>query len=379
LKIMHVITGLSVGGAESLLCEMLLNSDQDSDVTVVSLSDIGSFGEKMQSHGIRVLALGMKPGRPSLPLLWKLIKLMKREAPDLVQTWMYHADLLGGLAARIAGNFPVIWGIHHADPRQNKRATIVVARLCSLGSGWIPSHVIACSDAARRTHVSFGYKDSVISVIHNGIRTSRFRNDRVSRLRESLWAGAQVVGHVCRWHPVKDHKTFIEAAGLVHAVNPRIKFALAGPGIETGNSQLMAWIEAAGLAESTFLLGAQSDVTDLMNGIDLHVSSSLHESFSLVTAEAMACGTPCVSTDTGIAATLIGDTGTVVPVQNPQALADGMLDLLALPSQQLAALGAEARERVRQAYSLEDMISKYQDIYRGLTASPHAKRKLTLP
>lgn len=374
MKVVHVITGLGVGGAEVMLARLLSGMNRDRfRSSVVSLTELGAIGEEIRHEGIPVHTLGMRPGLPDPGALARLIRLLQRERPDVVQTWLYHADLLGGVAARLAGNLPVAWGIHSSnlEPGIVKRSTILTARACARLSPWLPGAIVCCSEATRRAHAALGYSAEKLVVIPNGFDLDRFRPDPDARLavrRElGLPDGAPVIGLLARFHPQKGHRVFVEAAALLHAHRPDAHFLLAGDGVTIENPELTGWIDAAGLHGRCHLLGRRGDVARLHASLDLATSSSVAvEAFSLVVGEAMACGVPCAVTDVGDSALLVGETGRVVPADDPVALAGALADLLGLDPAARAELGRWARQRIADHFSLPRIVRRYEDLYERL-------------
>lgn len=376
MKVLHIITGLDVGGAETMLARLIERSDRSAiTTTVISLSTSGPIGERLRAGGIPVHALGMRPNRPDPRALWRLVRLIRRIAPDVVQTWMYHADLAGGLAARLAGVRSVVWGIHHSNlsPAVNKRSTLLVARCCARLSRFVPARIVLCADAARRTHERIGYDTARMSTIPNGFDTATFRPRAGARpaIRAELGLApqTQLVGMMSRWDPIKDHHTFIYAAGAVAARHPDARFVLTGTGITTGNDVLRGWIADAGIEDRCHLLGRRDDMPVLLASLDVAVSSSAGEAFPLVVGEAMTSGVPCAATDAGDTATLIGATGRVVPPGDPAALGEAISSLLALDPEVRAVLGAEARARIVERYALDTIVAAYHGLYRSLAGS----------
>jgi len=360
IKLLHVITGLEHGGAERILSELVAKHNREKfKVVVISLTETGPIGKKISEYGVPVYSIGMRRGIPDPFGMIRLVRLIWQVQPDLIQTWMYHADLIGGLASRITGNRMVLWGIHHADPRMNSLSTKIVAKLCALLSGVIPKHIIVCSESALNSHFSFGYHLAKMTVINNGVDLGKFRPHRVSKYDDEV-----VIGHVARWHPIKDHQTFVTAAGIVHESFPNARFVLVGPDVDQANRDLMEWVRQAKIQTVTDLLGDQSDVQTLMNNFDIFVSSSLNESFSMVVVEAMASGVPCVATKVGISMDIIGDTGKCVPPKDPQAMADAIESILSLHKGTIKELGNQARKRIEDQFSLKEMVGKYETIYR---------------
>ena len=366
---MHVITDLGMGGAEMVLYRLLSSLDRSVfDPEVVSLTDEQPVGGLIRSLGIPVTALGFRPGVPDPRLVSRLAGILRLRKPDLIQTWMYHADLIGGLAARFAGSPPVVWGIHHtvAERKALKPATHAVARLNALLSYSLPTRIVCCAEAARLSHIRLGYSAAKMTVIPNGFDTGIFHPDAASRSevrRElGLAEGTPVVGLCARFHPDKDHLTFLRAARRVHAELPSAHFVLWGKGIDPQNETLVKWNREAGPGDCAHFLGQRSDSARLFAALDIAVLSSFTEAFPAVIGEAMACAVPCVATDAGDSRAVIGDTGLVVPRSDPEKLAGGMLFLLLHPDERTR-MGKLARQRIIGQYSLEKMASAYAGLY----------------
>lgn len=378
MRITHVITGLCTGGAETMLCKLLAQRVDERDrVDVVSLTDVGAVGARIRELGIEVTALGMRRGFPDPRALWRLTRRLRRDRPDLVQTWMYHADLLGGLAARLAGCVPVVWGIRQSDlhPVHSRRTTIWTARACARLSRRIPDRIVSCSEAARAVHEDLGYEPGRIEVIPNGFDTMTFRPDAAARawVRADLGIGddTALVGMAARFDPQKDHRNFVRAAGSLRRAVGRVAFVLCGAGIDPSNQSLRDWIHEEGIEDCCHLLGERSDMPQLLAALDVAVLCSAYgEGFPNVVGEAMACGVPCVCTDVGDAAAIVGATGAVVPPGDADALAAAVRRLLEEDGAQHAARGAEARRVIVEGYAIARVARRYRSLYEEVLRTP---------
>lgn len=370
MRIGHVITELGSGGAAAMLHKLVSATQGDGVVhAVASLTSEGVVGPRLAAQGVRVACLGMSPGRPRPLALVRLVRWLRRERIDVVQSWMYHADLLAGLAGALA-RVPVVWGIHHSDvdPRHVKRLTGWTRALCARLSPVLPARIVCCARSALESHRAIGYRGDRMVVIPNGFDVDRLAPDPQARAQVrrdlSIPDGAPAIGLLARFHPDKDHQTFLAAAGLVAARRPDAVFVLAGIDVEAGNPVLAARIDELGLRSRVRLLGPRRDVPRLLAALDVLVSASRSEAFPLVLGEAMLCGTPCVATDCGDSREIVGPTGRVVPPRTPAALADGVAALLALAPGERKALGAAARERIRGRYDMREVADRYLALYR---------------
>jgi glycosyltransferase involved in cell wall biosynthesis len=373
-KILHIITSLDVGGAEAMLQKLVLGTDRSRyEPEVIALTAVGRLGREIAASGVSVRDLRMSPGRPDPRAFARLGYWIRRARPDVVQTWMYHADLVGGLAARAVGNAPVIWGIRGSfDPVKSKRHMVWTARVCAALSGRIPRQIVSCSNALAESHIRLGYDARRIRVIPNGFDTSTYRQDPTARsaLRAELGIAptATIVGHLARWDPQKDHIGFIEAALRVLRGSPDVHVLMCGAGIDDRNEAVLEPIRRAGLDGRFHLLGPREDIPRLTAALDVLVSSSIYgEGFPNVLGEAMACGVPCVTTDVGDSAMIVGDTGSVVAAHDSLALSLAIAEMVELDSVERAALGRAARERVEEHFALPGIVDRFQSLYDEVT------------
>jgi glycosyltransferase involved in cell wall biosynthesis len=387
MKIVHVISGLSVGGAEMLLYRLIQASQRDCvQHTVISMSSLDMMGNRIRALGVEVRLLEMSRSVPNPFSLIRLVRWLVELRPDVVQTWMYHADLFGGVAVRIArlvagrgpgraNRFTLAWGVHQTEfPSRRSGLTLaLVAKCCARLSSRLPDVIVCCAEAARLSHSNGGYDDKRMHVIFNGFDLELFK----PRPRESdplrpalnLDEATQVVGIVGRYDPAKDYGNFVSAVAKASAMLPGCHFVMIGRGLDDGNRELTAMIDKAGIEGVCHLLGARSDVHLLVSALDLFCLSSRSEGLPTVVGEAMACGVPCVATDVGDTAMLIGDTGCVVPRGNPEALAAAIVSLLSLTREELERLGAQARTRMASRFSIERCWAAYRHVYTTLQRS----------
>ncbi|MDQ3058648.1 MAG: glycosyltransferase [Pseudomonadota bacterium] len=376
MKITLIITGLATGGAEMMLHKLLQNIDRSRfEPTVISLMNKGEIGPRIEALGIPVYALGMRRGLPSPLMALRLARLLRQLQPSLVHTWMYHADLLGGLAARLAGCRRVVWGIRHSNLSKtgNKCSTLAVVGLCARLSGWLPMQILSCSQRAKDVHAAVGYVDEKIHVIPNGFDLSHFAPDATARVSLSAELGlpldAPLVGVVARYDVQKNHLGFVQAAAQLLTQMPQVHFVLAGTGVDSANVDLQTAVAAyPGLQAHMHLLGRRDDVPRLMAAFDVLASPSHGEAFPNVLGEAMACGLPCVVTDAGDSAEIVSITGRVVAVGDMPALAQQLQEVLCLPAEQRAALGQQARARVQSEYEIGHVARLYQAFYERMAA-----------
>lgn len=370
--VVHVITCLKDGGAEAVLYRLCLADHQNLHV-VVSLRDEDKYGPLLSAAGIAVHCLNMPRGRVTPGGIWKLARLLLRHRPDVVQTWMYHADLVGGVVARAVGIRRVFWGLHHTNLEMGKtsRITIWVARLNALLSRWIPKLIVSCSQKGVAVHQAIGYAPEKFRVIPNGYDLCQFAPDLQAgfALRSALAVpdGVPLLGMVARFDPQKDHHNLIDALGLLKQSDQDFRCVLVGSGITDANAEMIAWLDNQGIRDRTLLLGQRSDIPAIMNALDVHILSSAYgEAFPNVLCEAMACGTPCVTTDVGDAELIVGDTGWVVAAQSAELLAQAIADALRQRFADTAAWKRrqlDVRQRILDRFSIERMVESYNQTW----------------
>jgi glycosyltransferase involved in cell wall biosynthesis len=266
----------------------------------------------------------------------------------------------------------LIWGLHHSNfsLRANKVRTLAVIRACAALSYCAPSRIVCCSEAVRKAHCAIGYNPRKLVVIPNGYDTERFRPDENSgsalRYELGIPKDAPVVSLMARFHPQKNHESFIEAASIVHQRRPDTHFVLCGYGVVWENQSLAGPIAARGLACCFHLLGPVGDAQRILAGSTVLASSSLGEGMSNVIAEAMACGTVCVVTDVGESANVVGDAGFVVPPEDDEALACALLSAIGLSAETRRSIGAAARRRIGGHFGLSQTVHLYQTLYEAV-------------
>jgi glycosyltransferase involved in cell wall biosynthesis len=369
-RVAHLISGLWTGGAEMMLHKLVSRTRHES--LVISMTDLGTMGEPIRRLGVPVATLEMPRGRLTLGGLGRMRALLRSFRPDVLQTWLYHADVVGGAVARVAGGMPVVWNIRQStlDFESSKRSTIWTFRAAARLSHFLPTRIVCCSEAAEALHARHGFAVDRFVFIPNGFDLATFEPSAAERaaVRAELGIAPQsrIIGLVARFDPQKDHHGFITAAAHLSRELDDVHFVLCGQDVGPDNEQLAGWIDAAGLGARLHLLGRREDIPRLTAAFDIATSASYQEGFPNVIGEAMACAVPCVVTDVGDSALVVGDTGIVVPPHDPAALAAGWKALLEQPAEARQELGRRARERVWRSFSLDGIVRQYDDLYSNL-------------
>lgn len=371
-KILHIITGLKNGGAEGVLYR-LCKHDKSCNHIVISLTDEGKYSSLLEQEGIETHCLYIGRGFTFPLALWRLFNLLRKHKPDVVQNWMYHADLIGGIVARLAGIKHVFWNVRHTalEPGKSKRSTILIAKMCSFLSNKIPKKIMYCAYEAQIVHEAQGYQQGKGYVVPNGYDLTKFSISTAigKEFREAVSVNDDdfLIGMVGRYNPQKDHENLIHALGLVRSSGIEFKLVLIGVDLDAKNQEVIAQIEMHNLFNNVLLLGQRTDIPSAMNGLDIHVlSSSFGEAFPNVLAEAMACGTPCVTTDVGDAALIVGDTGWIVEPKKPYLLAHAIVQ--AMEDKKADVEGwvlrqKNCRNRIVENFNIEKMIEHYHNTW----------------
>ena len=374
-KVMHVIIGLEKGGAEMMLHRLIeasLLNESKIRHAVISLTDLGYHGALLRQRGVDVYALNMSGPIGLVVGFLKLIILLTKFQPKIVQTWMVHSDLLGGLAAKVASVPYVIWGVRTTDYSVESRSTRAVRWLCAMLSSFVPDKIVCAAQASLENSAQVGYDVEKLVVIPNGFDVQRVRahiGTGVSIRQEcGLDASHVVVGCMGRYNIAKDHANFVRAAALVAANNAECRFLMVGRDLQPSNIELINLIDSTGYAERFYLLGERSDPFACLDAMDIFVLSSCTEGFPNVLGEAMVLGLPCVTTDVGDAAVLLGDAGLLVPPRDCKALADAIGSFLTMTKIERQDWGYKGQIRVVNQYSIETSTHRFNELYEKLMA-----------
>lgn len=378
-SVLHVITGLDVGGAELALARLVegLCSRGVANV-VVSMQEPGVVAARIRAAGVTVETLGLRRGTFHPRALTMLRALIARTSPDVIQTWMYHADLLGTVARGRNRPPSLVWSVRasNVDMRHYSMLSALTRRACV----WLssrPDAVLANSEAGARFHQSLGYRARRWAVIANGIDVEAFRpdDDDRQRLRTSLAVPPDgvAIGLMGRIDPMKGHPVFLDAAAALLRSRPVVHVVMAGHGATPDAEPFRAWLNTLGDARHrVHLLGRREDMASLQRAIDIGCSASLFgEGFPNVVAEAMASGTAVVATDVGDAAHVVEACGIVVQPGRADDLAAACLALVD-DAERRRQLGCAGRARIVEHFSLERTLDEHDRFYRDLIGATTA-------
>jgi len=376
IRVVHVITGLHVGGAERMLWKLLAHSDRTRfDMQVLCLLGDGRIGEDIRALGIPVICLGIQSPAGAFMALGKLRRCLREVSPDILQGWMYHGNLAAWFGRLlIDSRIPLVWGVRQSlyDLAREKPATAQVIKFCAFISK-AATKILYNSETARGHHEGIGYASLHGESIPNGFDTEVFSPDATARsdLRHELGLEEEVpiVGMVARFDPMKGHSNFLAAAALLAGQHADVHFVLVGRGVEIENPVFAQAAKSTQLLGRVHLLGERQDIPALTAGLDVAVTPSVSEGFANAIGEAMSCGIPCVVTDVGDSAKVVGDCGRVVPPGDSVALVRAISDLLQMPAEKRLGLGLLARQRVIDEFSISAVAARYEVLYESLVGS----------
>jgi glycosyltransferase involved in cell wall biosynthesis len=384
LKVLHIITGLNVGGAENMLAKLIEAASPDISQEVVSLLEPGPLAERISARNVRVHSVGMKRGLPTPRAAFELTKIVRSVRPDVLHGWMYHGNLAASFARRMAaGNARLLWNVRHslADPKSETRMTQALLWLSARISG-APDAIIYNSQAALDQHSKHGFSASRALVLPNGFDCDKFRPDPQARKKLEEIFGIEpsrlVVGCIARQHPMKDHANLIEAVSLARRSGLDIHLLMVGAGMKPPPDDLAARISKLLPPDRVTTAEARFDVSDWLAGLDvLAVPSAWGEGFPNVIGEALCSGVPVIATDVGDSRIIVGDAGETVCARDPEAFAEALRRILSGSREDRAALGTQGRRRMIERYSLPSITGEYEKLYRSISDTPAASASLT--
>lgn len=374
MRVLHCITGLTGDGAQRMLFRLAAGLRQHAvSSVVVNLGPSSSLEADFEAADVPVFSLGILPKLVDFPrAVSGLRRLIREVEPDVIQGWMYHANVMALIAA-IAGRkrAPLAWNVRRGmeDYRERSRSTRAVMRVSSALSSY-PDSIIYCSEVCRSQHETFGYARDRGRVLYNGFDTEKFApSDRAREEARALF-GAQgdevVIGNVGRFDVAKGHRFLLEAFALVAARVRKVRLVCVGRGMDATNHEIVDMITRAGITGRVSLLGEHNQVERVFPGFDIYCSSSINEGFPNVVAEAMSCALPCVVTDVGGSSEVVGDRGLVVPPRDSHVIAEALGGYVRLSTTERRVVGERARGRVRESFSLDSVVSRYAQMYRAM-------------
>ena len=368
MKIIHIITSLGDGGAENIL-RKICKYDLNNEHIIISLKEPDKYSPLIKKMGIKVYHLNIKFF--SILKFYNLIELLKFLKPDIVQTWLIHGDLLGGIAAKLSGIKNIIWNVRYSNLKFEKvnLINILLIKILAVLSFIIPRAIIVVSKSAKKNCEKLGYCKKKLILIVNGYELSIFKNNLNKRItfRKKLNINNKIIvlGNVARYAKMKDHLTLLKALSLIQSHKINFLCVLIGSDIDKNNLTLVKQIKKLNLSNNVKLLGRYDDISQVMNGIDIYVQSSKYgEGFPNVVAEAMACQPPCIVTNSGDASYIVGRVGWVVPPSIPEKLAKAIMNAISEKNKSKWDIRCvKSRLRIKNFFSIDKMMINYKKLW----------------
>lgn len=372
MKIVHIITSLNDGGAENTLYK-ICKYDKFNKHIVISFLNSGKYFYLLKRIGIEVYALDVK--FYSFYKIFILMKLLRSLKPNIIQTWLIHADLVGGLVSRLLGFKNIIWNIRYSEiqkKNQVKLTKLLIVKIMARLSYIVPRSIVIVSKKAQKIYASEGYDKKKFHFIPNGYDLKILKNNYLQKIefKQTLKTNKKIpiIGNISRFHPKKDHNNLIKALSILKSKNINFFCVLFGTNVDKNNTELVSEIKNLGLNRNVRLFGQNDNVVKIFNGIDLFVqSSSYGEGFPNVVAESMACKTPCVVTNVGDSSFILGDTGWIVPPNNPFKLAKSIQTAFnEIGKKKWIIRGDRSRSRIKKNFNINKMINSYNQLWKDV-------------
>lgn len=366
MKIIHIITGLGDGGAENTLYKVC-KYDKINNHIVISFKNYGKYISLLRKLNIELYCLNLNFF--FIFKIFSLVNLLRNLKPDIVQTWLLHADFIGSIAARLAGIKNIVWNVRYSkiEIGKAKLTTIFIIEILAKMSHFIPQLIIIVSKNAKRFYEMKGYAKSKLKFIPNGydLRSFKLSKKNKNNFQKKLKINNKVplIGYVARYDPLKDHLNLLKSISLIRSKNISFFCVLIGNSIKN-NKILVKEIKRLNLDDCIKLLGPTKNISEVMNSLDIHIQSSRSEGFPNVIAEAMAHKTPCVATNVGDSSDIIGDTGWIVPPKSPEYLAKSIeIALKEMNTKKWTKRCNRSRARIKEKFSMDKMINSYNKIW----------------
>jgi glycosyltransferase involved in cell wall biosynthesis len=372
MRILFLIRSMNYGGAERQLVALATGLKEIGHRVVVAVFYSGGpLQEELERADICVQGLGKRRRWDVRDFFVRLLRLVHQEQPDVIHSYLVVPNILSTVLKIFSFKTKIVWGVRasNVDLTQYDWFSNFTYRVEPLLS-YFPDLIIVNSQAGLGNAVRQGFPKGKMVVVPNGIDTLRFAPNQGARDRQrALWQVKdhdKLIGLVGRLDPMKGHRTFLEAAAKVKEGRRGVKFVCVGDGTAAYREGLEAAGEHLGLKKDLIWAGTCSDIAAVYNALDICVSSSFGEGFPNVVGEAMACGVPCVVTDVGDSAWIVGDTGIVVPPKDPEALAQGLEVMLDRMSGTGSFPFSGARKRICSEFDLSRLVKRTSEVLETL-------------
>jgi glycosyltransferase involved in cell wall biosynthesis len=363
LKVVHIISSLERGGAQGILMKLVIHSDKKKySHYIISLKSGNAYQDIIVENQLEdcIFIVDKKRVLSSLIGLFRFIKEIK---PDILHSWMYHADLFTSLLKPFFGSVNIIWSFHHASPMHNKWLSYSIAKICSYLSYFVPNKIISVSDLAKKEHIAFGYDEKKIQTINNGVDNREFVFSE-KNIKDYSQEKLLTIGFIGRYHPIKGYDVFIKSAEIISKKYPDLRFIMIGSNMNRNNINLIEMLRRHNLEKVTKLYGEEvKDIRKYYNMMDIYICTSYSESFSLTLVESAFLGIPSISTDVGIAKDIISESNLVVRIGDNIGIVNSIISVLQFSKKQSEDMLKANFDKAFKTFTLDRMIEEYQYLY----------------
>lgn len=362
IRLVLLSSDLRDGGAQRQLVTLARNLDSRCfQVTVVAFRAGGPLLRELEEASVKTVILGKRGRWDVLPFFYRLITQLRSLHPDVLHGYKEAPNTLCILMKPFLPATKMVWGIRVSSMEMDRGREVRVLSRVERSLSRFPDLIVANSKAGLDHILENGYPGERAIAISNGINTERFRpDDKARREVRAEWGVLEtelMIGMVARLAPKKDYPTFLRAAALAARGREHLRFACIGRVKEGYLRELQVLASRLGIGDRVIWAGPRDDTERVYNALDiLTLSSAYGEGFPNVVGEAMASEVPCLVTDVGDSALVVGQTGVVVPPGDPQALADGMKGLISEGPVALKHRGRAARARIQEEFSIETLV-----------------------
>ncbi len=368
VETVFITSSLALGGSEKTLFNLCKNLS-NKKIFIINLSTKQFFSEKLEKEGINLYNCKINKLNFIIKFI-KIIYLIFQLKPKVIQTWMYHADFLSIFLKLLFPFTKIFWGIRNGS-KELKTTTRLIIPILVIFSYIVPSKIISCSESSTKMHKNIGYKLSKLITINNGVDIEVFKNQlalrTLFRKQYAIEEASILISMVARWSPQKDHLTVLKAFNiLANEIDTKCYLFMAGTNIDENNNKLLNEINNIKFQKNIYLLGEVENIERLYNSADVNILCAKRgEGFPNVLCEAMACGTPCISTKSGDALQIVGDLGFIIQENSVSQLVNAMRQSIYEMSNQEDWNRKKNNSiiHIKKQYSMQKMVDKYSKVW----------------
>ena len=369
MKVLMIINSLEIGGAETSLETLSSALKNEMQVEVISLAGSGYLANRLQSKGILVHQLDLRANLSLFKQCFKLFRLVRDIKPDLVHTWMYHSNLLGGIIAKLAGIKKIIWSVHAFNLERGmlKPSTRALIKFLALVSYFIPNKIICCSQKSLEIHQHLLYKKTKLVFIPNGVDPSLFSYSKLGRedIRKELDIDDNkiLVGCIGRFDVQKNQLGFLKTISYIQTLGMEYHFVFVGRGNDHHNKEIQQIMNASKIGKNITLLGERDDISNILSALDIFVMPSKGEAFPVSLCEAMACEIPCIATNVGDVQFILGDISQTIDLNKFEMFSQAIIEVGSMAPKLRKKLGEKLKKRVLDNFSIDIVAKSHIELY----------------